>query len=390
MKILQIPSGLVVALTLALGCSVAAAGDESSQTIKFSDPAKPGTVTISLGRGELRVQGADTSEVTVKSDAKAITSKPRKDGFRVLSAASSFELKERDNVITLDAGKEWGGRGNADFQLTVPRNTTVIVQNAMGGDITCGGINGDIEITSMHGEIRLDDVAGGVVVGTMNGEIRASIRELNEGKPLSFTSMNGEVVLRVPQSAKANVRLRTQNGSVLTDFEESALVTKTESAPGFARGKTTTFVKGKSVLTTEIQDAIREASQLSATAVKEALEAIKEGLEAARLDSDDARRQMEDAMRQMERARRDSERQRNEAVVAGGRTERTPGTPAPAAPAAPAAPERRGPVVISPGPKPFPTMTGGKLVTGTLNGGGPEISVSSMNGDVILRKLETK
>jgi hypothetical protein len=34
------------------------------------------------------------------------------------------------------------------------------------------------------------------------------------------------------------------------------------------------------------------------------------------------------------------------------------------------------------------TITGGKLVTGTLNGGGPEISVSTMNGDVTLRKID--
>src|SRR5688572_4845914 len=365
MNILRLPTLFaVVALMSASG--IAAQGEPSKQTIKFSDASKPGTVKISLGRGELRVKGADTSEVVIKTDSHVTTTKPRQDGMRVLSAASSFALSERDNVISLDTGKEWGGRSNSDFDLIVPRNTTIIVQNAWGGEISCTGINGDIEINSMQGEIRLEDVAGGVVVGTMNGEIRASIRELNEGKPLSFTSMNGEVVLRVPQSAKANVRLRTQNGSVLTDFEESALVTKTESAPGFARGKTTTFVKGKSVLTTEIQDAIREASQLSATAVKEALEAIKEGLEAARLDSDDARRQMENAMGQMERAIRDLERQRNEAAIAGGRSERTTGTPAPAAPAAPAAPERRGPIVSSPGPKPFPTMTGGKLVSGTL------------------------
>jgi hypothetical protein len=33
-----------------------------------------------------------------------------------------------------------------------------------------------------------------------------------------------------------------------------------------------------------------------------------------------------------------------------------------------------------------PTPTGGKLVTGSLNGGGPEISIATMNGDVILRK----
>jgi hypothetical protein len=38
----------------------------------------------------------------------------------------------------------------------------------------------------------------------------------------------------------------------------------------------------------------------------------------------------------------------------------------------------------------IPTFGGGKLVTGTLNGGGPEISVATINGDVTLRKLEKK
>jgi hypothetical protein len=39
---------------------------------------------------------------------------------------------------------------------------------------------------------------------------------------------------------------------------------------------------------------------------------------------------------------------------------------------------------------PIPPVTGGKLVTGTLNGGGPEIAVATMNGDVTLRQSEAK
>jgi len=62
----------------------------------------------------------------------------------------------------------------------------------------------------MNGSIRLDDVSGSVVISTMNGEIQASMRELRNGKPLSFQSMNGEIVLRLPADSKANVRVRTQ------------------------------------------------------------------------------------------------------------------------------------------------------------------------------------
>ena len=39
---------------------------------------------------------------------------------------------------------------------------------------------------------------------------------------------------------------------------------------------------------------------------------------------------------------------------------------------------------------PLPPMTGGKIVSGTLNGGGPDIQVTTMNGDITLRKLDVE
>lgn len=348
------PTLLAAALLLA----PAARADEATSSIKFSDPAKPGTVKIILARGDLRVSGVETSEVTVRSEAKAVTKAPRKDGLRVLTASTSFGLTEKDNVITLDAADGWTG-GGADFHLNVPLNTSIVVQNSWGGDITCAGLRGDIEINAMNGEIELFDVSGGVVVSTMNGEITARIRELREGKPLSFTSMNGEVVLRAPADLKANIRLRTQNGSVLTDFPESALVTKTESAP---RGPSSRKIKG-GVLPPEAREALREASRAIAQAGREASEAIREGTEAAARAERDAERAERDA----ERAERDAERTQERAHDHNG-------APVPPKPPVP----------------PVPTITGGKLVTGTLNGGGPEISVATMNGDVTLRQLDKK
>jgi hypothetical protein len=384
-----------------------ASGAEEPTTIKFSDPDKPGTLKINIGRGELNIQGADTTEISVRSDAKAVTSKPRKDGLRVISASSTFSLREKDNVVTLDATQDWG-RGGGDFRITVPRSTSIIVQNSWGGgSITCTGISGDIDMNNMHGEIKLDDVSGGVVVGTMNGEIRASFREFKEGKPVSFTSMNGEVHLRLPVDARANLRLRTQNGSVMTDFDDSVLVTKTEAVAGIPRGRNAFTLKSPSgkVITAEVEEAIKEASRISATAVREALEAVKQGLDESRVDADEARRQIDEARRQMDRARaevdkaraeadrarRDAEREQRNTARAGNRNNEAPAAvPAPpAAPSPAAAPAPVGPVPLPP-KMAIPTISGGKLVTGTLNGGGPEISVSTMNGDVILRKLERK
>lgn len=357
-------------LLLACTAALAIRAEQSTSTIPFSDPSKPGTVKILLGRGDLWIEGTDTREVVVKSEAKAVGKTARKDGLRVISASSSFALTESGNVVTLDGVSDLG-KGGGEFRLTVPASTSVVVQNSWGGSITCSNLNGDLEIKSMNGEIMLNGIGGGVLVETMNGEIQATLRELRENKPLSFTSWNGEVVLRVPEAAKANVRLRTQNGSVLTDFDESSLVTKTENVAGSPRSRRVT-VAGKDVrvMSQEVRDAIREATQVGASAVREALEAVREGLEEAKINSEEARKELDEARRELDRARsQESRKSRTE--------ERTKVAVAVSVPPKPPVPPKA----------PIPTVSGGKLVTGTLNGGGPEISVATMNGDVTLRKV---
>ncbi|MEO6246654.1 MAG: DUF4097 family beta strand repeat-containing protein [Opitutaceae bacterium] len=347
-------------LVLAPATALFAAQSESNtSTIAFSDPAKSGRLEVRLARGDVRIQGADTAAVTVNSVAKPATSAPRKDGLRVISSAASFSLTEKDNLVVLDATADgWGVKNKPEFNLTVPRGTAVVVQNSWGGDITCAGIAGNLEINSMNGEVRLDEISGGAVVSTMNGEIRANIRELRKGSPLSFTSMNGEVVLRVPADAGATVRLRTQNGAVLTDFDETALVTKTESTA--RTGGSTPY--GHRGLPEQVQERIRHATQVSVTAVHEAIAAVKDGFEAAKERNDALDHEAEVARGS---ATKDS------APVTTGKPSTVPKPPR--------------------APKPvIATISGGKLVTGTLNGGGAEISVSTMNGDVTLRKLDAK
>jgi hypothetical protein len=43
---------------------------------------------------------------------------------------------------------------------------------------------------------------------------------------------------------------------------------------------------------------------------------------------------------------------------------------------------------IPPIPPILPSISGGKVVSGTLNGGGPEIQIATMNGTITLRKMQ--
>jgi hypothetical protein len=313
--------------------SAAHGADSESTTIKFSNPDQPGTLKLTVATGDLDIRGSDTAEVTVRTELKPEGQAQRKDGLRVLTTSSTYSLVEKDNVITLSYGADsWPGAGG-DFDITVPRNTNVIISSSFGGHIHVGEISGDLEIKSLNGEVTLDQVAGGALVETMNGEIKADIVALKENTPLSFSSMNGEVALRLPSDAKANVRLRTHNGSILTDFDETQLVTKTASLKGVS-GPEGSHAMGNSV-SAEVRIAVREAVKLGQEMAREAAAGAREALREANGQGAD-----------------DDEHHRM--------------------PVPPMAP--------------LPPMTGGKIVTGTLNGGGPEIRISTMNGDVTVRK----
>jgi len=143
-----------------------------------------------------------------------------------------------------------------------------------------------------------------------------------------------------------------QVGVILTDIDEFALVTKTETAPSSSRSRHPTVIvtrnksadsAAESARNDEIRTAVRDAIQAGAEAAREAAVAIREAAQAAREGAQAAR----------------------ESATA------VSGHPAPPVP-------------------PLPPMTGGKIVSGTLNGGGPDIRVTTMNGNVTLRKVDAK
>lgn len=352
MKIIH-PRHLLLAATLPcailLATPLAHAKDvENTSTVKFSDPAKPGTVRIAVQTGDITITGTDRTDVSVHTDLQPHDAAPRKDGLRVLSETATYTLVEKDNVVTLDTDRDfWASAGhNSGFRVEVPHNTNVIVSNGLGGEVHISDLSGDIEVKTLNSEINLNNISGSALVETINGEITANVAKLQADKPLSFTSMNGEIDIHVPEDAQAHVRLRTQNGAILTDFGDKALVTKTEAMPG---GRNAHRVTINALDDSEIKVAVREAVRVGMEAAREAAEAMREAASAAREAAAEARA---------------------EAAEQAGHVQ-----PAKAP---------RAPVVPVP---PVPPMTGGKLVSGSLNGGGgPEIYAAAMNGNITLRK----
>ena len=319
-------------LVFALSGATLRADDEgSTASVKLSAPGKPATLRIDMPWADIHIIGVDGDTVTVASTlAQKGAKSTRPGGLRRLDDEVSFEITEHDNIVSLRLAGDnpWAGH-DAEFKISVPRAMALDLKTDAGGDLIVENTEGDIEVTSMNGDVVLKGISGSTVVNTMNGEVRAIYAKAPQ-KLVSITSMNGEIDLRVPADTKANIRLRTHNGSILTDFDETVLKTKSE---GHGTGWSG---------------------------------------ESARMAADASRIAMQVARDVTREVQRETERAAKEA------TEATPAVPAvPAVPRAPRAPRA-----------PMPPITGGKVVSGTLNGGGVDIKISTMNGEITLRQTK--
>ena len=355
-SLLFLAAALLAAAPLATPLS-AADGEENVTTVAFSKPAAPHSLHVEAMWADVRITGADVDKVTVRSSAQAANRNTRRsDGLRVIAGSSTFELTEHDNVVYLSQDSGASGGDGSGFDVTVPRDTSVSVKITANGDAVIKDVTGDVEVNNLNGSVRLENVSGGVAADSMNGEISARYAALTAGKTHSFSSMNGEIRLLVPTAAKATFRLRAQNGTVATDFDEKVLVTHTEGHAnnGFPGGDGMRF----------------------------GMEAARVGLEAARAAIDMAR---DIAREHVDEARAEAD----ESPEASPAPEATPGSSTDKTPKPPKAPKAPRPPRAAHMPH-FPTFPafGGQVVTGTLNGGGVEIRATTMNGEIQIREAK--
>ncbi len=109
--------------------------------------------------------------------------------------------------------------GAANLAIQVPAATSLVLRAVNGGRVSVDGVNGSIEVNNVNGSIRLTDVGGAVIAHATNGRVVATLRQLAAGKPMAFTSFNGDVDVTLPGSAKATLKMRSDRGDVYTDFD---------------------------------------------------------------------------------------------------------------------------------------------------------------------------
>jgi DUF4097 and DUF4098 domain-containing protein YvlB len=201
----------------------AADADPDAVTVPLHDPSKPATIHAQMMMGGITIRGEDRKDISVEShtrfrDDNHERNEPRPDGMKRLdlSGANGLDIKEENNVVTIktDVFNKGG-----DLIVAVPLKSSLKLKCLNGGDIEVENVTGEIEAENLNGAISLKDVSGSVIAHSLNGAVTADIKNADPSKPMSFSTLNGNIDVTLPANIKANVSLKTDNGEILSDFD---------------------------------------------------------------------------------------------------------------------------------------------------------------------------
>jgi hypothetical protein len=200
-------------------------------TVPLHDPARPVRIRAELMAGGITVRGADVREVTVEAHSRVDRGRdrgrhesrsPRADGMKRLDLPGNagLDIVEDDNVVNI---KTASFNQPVDLVITVPRKSSLQLKCLNDGDIYAEQVDGEIDVDDLNGKITLKNVSGSVLAHSLNGGVLVTLDRVDSSKPMSFSSLNGDIDVTLPDNLKANVIMKTDQGEIFSDFEVKLL-----------------------------------------------------------------------------------------------------------------------------------------------------------------------
>jgi hypothetical protein len=210
-------AGLLIGIgTVAIGQQPSA----DSVTVPLSDPSRPAVIDVSLVQGSITVRGTNRKDVLVVARPETDRPSRRGDadatGLRRIPQTAGFRISEEANRVKISSDSP---NRSISFEIEAPARANLKLHTVNGGEIVVDNIDGDLDVSNVNGGISLTNVAGSVTAGTTNGSVRATITRVTAERQMAFTSLNGTVDVTLPPTTKANLRLRSDNGDVYSDFD---------------------------------------------------------------------------------------------------------------------------------------------------------------------------
>jgi hypothetical protein len=165
-----------------------------------------------------------------------------------ISVSGGYEVtaKEADNTVTINTGNP---NKALDLELKIPQDVKLKIGTVNDGEVIVENVSGELEVNNVNDKITLTNISGSVVANTVNGDITVTFKTIDPKAPMAFSTLNGDVNVTLPADTKANLKLKSDNGDVFSDFDIDIDKTPTKidktTEPGMYKIKKDDWVYGK-------------------------------------------------------------------------------------------------------------------------------------------------
>ena len=217
--------------------------------VAMSGPVSTRTVVVDNVFGSVEVRGVAgdqvrlTAEKTIKADSEEELAKAlREVRLDVRGGKDTVEIVvdgpfRRDDGSVHFHGRE-GYSFSYNFVVEVPAESKIDVSTVNDGDITVSGMRGDFDVENVNGGIEMKDMDGSGKAYALNRDLTVTFSR-NPGKHCYFGSLNGKVKVYFQSPLSADLRFKTFNGEVFSDFPVTYLPRKGLVEKTSKKGKTT-------------------------------------------------------------------------------------------------------------------------------------------------------
>lgn len=201
---------------VAVGMFIAAA-PRAQATSKIFDQVYPlhdgGAFAIANVNGGVQIEGWDREQVEVHAVKTALHEDEDPDSVHIDVQGDGDQL-----AVNTRYPQGSGVQVTVEYEIHVPYRLRFTAVQTVNGDVQLRGVSSKGYLDSVNGNVEVVDSDGRFNARTTNGDVRLQLKSLPDGEPVSLTTVNGSVVLSLPESANADVRVVNRNGDFRSDF----------------------------------------------------------------------------------------------------------------------------------------------------------------------------
>jgi DUF4097 and DUF4098 domain-containing protein YvlB len=174
-----------------------------------------GTLKLNNFSGDIRITGADVSQVTI--DAVRRADREQLDNIKLVVEASG-------DTVTIEANRKdpsWQHRDKnvveTEFEIQVPRQAVLDI-NAFSSAVTISGVSGPQTIKTFSGRVEVADGPARVKAKTFSGPLNLRLAADASEPQLDLETFSGRIDLQVPDATRGQIDFSTFSGDLTSDI----------------------------------------------------------------------------------------------------------------------------------------------------------------------------